>query len=537
MSITLNNARMRIQQLADQNRHLIEEVGSTVWHYAETGRNELNSAFYLGRKLEQLGFTVERGTGGYPTGFIGTFTTGAGPVLGLLCEYDALPGLSSTREGENGHGCGHNLFAAGAVGTAAVIKQFLEEQGISATVKVFGTPSEENYASKPFYAKQGLFSGVDCFMGFHPLEFNGVLYSRHNAIASSNYRFYGKAAHAGAEPELGVSALDAVEIMNVAVNYLREHVTPDVRIHYIITNGGRAANIVPDFASSSYIIRAQEFKNLQAVNSRVNIIAEAAAMATGCRVEVEMVEAFANTVLNRPLAELAQQNIEALGAPPFDDDDDENVRRLGLKRGLSREIRPLPDTQGVFTASTDEGDVSWVAPWIRICMATLAEDTPGHSIELTAQANAPAAYKGVLQTVKVCASTLAGILIDPCQLDKMKEYHRRATQGKQPPVIGDVFPDPLRFPEAVGVKLSHNSVIEVNPELTVLLQDSLGAVVSAYVDGEILGQATLAALEGVTSLPLVRPLQKGEIVTLRYKPPGADREWLLGYLHKNIIKH
>ena len=417
-------------RLVEKNSDLIKEVGSRIWHFAELSREEYQSAHYLASLLTQLGFKVEKGVVGYPTSFIGEYKKGEdGPVIGLLCEYDALPGLSSEEPGKNGHGCGHNLFAAGAIGTAQVIKEIIEKYSINAKIKVFGTPSEESYGSKPFFVKQGLFDDVDFFMGFHPLEYNGVLYSRHNAIISKKYRFYGKASHAGAEPELGISALDAVEIMNVAVNFLREHVTQDVRIHYIITHGGLAANVVPDFAETHYIIRAQEFDNLNLVSQRIDNIAKGASLSTGCKEEIETIEAFANTVLNRPYVELAYNNMCEIGPPDFTTEDQQSVSQFGNGQGLSTKINELLPYQGAWGASTDEGDVSWMGPWIRICMACYADGTPGHSIEVTKQSNMPSAYKGVLQTVKVCTATIVDLLTKPDELKKMKAYYQNAIKG------------------------------------------------------------------------------------------------------------
>jgi aminobenzoyl-glutamate utilization protein B len=522
--------KQSILALADGYGELVADVATTIWEYAEIGRHELRSARYLADILEAQGFSVQRGVGGYPTGFIAEYATGPGPTFGLLCEYDALPGLSTTVPGGAGHGCGHNLFAAGAIGTALVLRDFAAAEGLGLKIKVFGTPSEEGYSSKPFYARQGLFAGVDCFMGFHPLEFNGVLYARHNAILSCNYRFHGIASHAGAEPELGASALDAVELMNVAANYLREHVTQDVRIHYIITDGGKAANVVPDFASSHYMVRAQEFENLARVHERLNTIARAAAMATGCTAEIEPVEGFANTVLNRPLAELAQANLQWLGPPPFDAADDQRVRQLGLTGALSRTIRPLPEQPGAYTASTDEGDVSWLGPWIRICMATLAEGTPGHSPAVTHQARLPAAFKGMVQTVKVCACTLADLLLLPESLARVQDYHRDAVAGRQMPVFGNVWPDPLRFPEAPGVRPCGDSSIEVVPQETILLAGTsgqAGTVIRVYAVEGLIGQANLAGAGLPLTIPLQRRLVPGDILALAYqragdKKPGRD---------------
>jgi len=523
--------KAKIRDLSESYYDLIYEVGSTIWEYAELSRQEYKSSAFLTQLLEEKHFEVVRGVGGYPTSFVGTFKQGeGGPVIGLLCEYDALPKLFDEMGIQNGHGCGHNLFAAGAIGTAAVLKEFIQSENISATIKVFGTPSEEEHGSKPYFVKQGIFDGVDCFMGFHPLEFNGVLYSQHNAISSRDYHFYGKSAHAGAEPELGVSALDAVEIMNVAVNYLREHVTSDVRIHYIITNGGERANIVPAYASSNYAIRAQELETLEKVIERIDTIAKGVAMAVGCRVEIGEGETFANTILNRPLAEIGYANMIAMGGPKFTEIEQSIVKNMGFKSGLLEDIQPLKSEQGVYTASTDEGDVSWQGPWIRICMTCLADGTPGHSHFVTKQANLSSAYKGTLQTVKVCSGTLVDLLTNPDEMKRVKEDYQRRMIGKVYKRDKRITPSYDIFPDMPGAVCVDSDKIKFIIDELIILPNYRSKIIRIYLEHKLLGFVDLAEVGSEVVVLLDQKVKKGEVLVVKYCERVEREETLLGYI-------
>ncbi|MDP3387589.1 MAG: amidohydrolase, partial [Eubacteriales bacterium] len=457
-----------------------------------------------------------------------------GPTIGLLCEYDALPGLWDETNIQNGHGCGHNLFAAGAIGTAAILREFIDAENIPATIKIFGTPSEEEYGSKPYFAKQGFFDGVDFFMGFHPLEFNGILYSQHNACTMRDYKFYGKSAHAAAEPELGVSALDAVEVMNVSANYLREHVTSDVRIHYIITNGGSRANIVPAFASSRYGIRAQELDNLKKVTNQIDTIARGIAMAFGCSVEIDEIETYANTILNRPLAELAYANMQYIGPPRFTAEEQYEVKALGLECGLSEDLEPLREHPGVYAASTDEGDVSWQGPWIRICMSCLAKNTPGHSFYVTKQANMASAYRGMLQTVKVCVATIVDLLTNPSAIEKTKIAYRENMQDRLYDRSKNTNPDPSIFPDMVGAEVIKPNIIRIHGEEAIILPKSESSILYAYINGEKVGNCVIGPTSDKADIVLNNDLKSGDVVILKYYDSKTQQEILLGYIQHGI---
>jgi aminobenzoyl-glutamate utilization protein B len=523
----------KMQRLTDGRQELLKQVSQRVWKLAEVSRHEFESAQFLVNQLKSLGFDVVQGVGGYPTSFIGEWNNGAkGPVVGLLCEYDALPGLSSEEEGKPGHGCGHNLFAGAAITTGDILKAYMEEEGIPGTIKVFGTPSEESYGSKPFLVKQGFFDGVDFFIGFHPLEFNGVLYATHNAMVTKKYRFHGKTSHAGAEPELGISALDAVEIMNVAVNYLREHVTQDARIHYIITHGGDAPNIVPGYAESLYVARAQDLSNLRSITEKIDNCAKGAALATGATCDIEIVESFANTVLNRPYCELGHQYIQYFGAPPYTESDQQSVAEFGKKEGLLTKIESLPETQGAYGASTDEGDVSWVGPWARICMAVLADGTPGHSVEVTQQSNMSFAFKGMLHNVKVWASTLGHLMTVEEDLRRVKDYHQEAMKNRQYDRSFNAIPDPKFFPNSPGFEIIAFDRIQVEVKKNPFLREQQKGQIYFTQKGNRIGEKNLEQQDETISVVLKKEIEEKQPIYIYYQNQTDQQETFLGYLHK-----
>lgn len=518
-------------KLSDKYSGLIQEVGQTVWDFAEVGKFEYKSSNFLVDKLEELGFEVERGVGGFPTGFIGQYTYGTGgPVIGLLCEYDALPGLSSEVSGESGHGCGHNLYAAGAIGSAAVLKELMETKKIPGTIKVFGTPSEEIYASKMFYAKQGLLDGVDVFIGYHASSNNGVPFTENSALSYKRYAFHGVASHAGSSPEKGISALDAQELMNIAVNFLREHVPQDVRLHYIISKGGDAANIVPAYAESYYYIRALSIETVAQVEKRVDDIAKAAAMATGCTAEIEFIDSCANKILNRAGAELAYKNTVLVGPPTFDQKDQTAAKALGYEKGLSTVIEPLPDVPHKSGGSSDEGDVSWHAPLINFSMANYASGTPGHSLDLTKQVNMPAAYKATTQTVKAVACTAVDILTKPEELKKIQDEFAETMKDKEYPLGISKTPNPKEFKNAPGVVTTGSNKLTFTPNDTILLKEEAGTVVNVYLGDEKIGTTTLKDATSKYSITTTKDFKDGDILVIKYQPKDAGNETLLGYI-------
>ena len=526
----MDNSKEYIEQLCQENEELVRDTAHNIWEYAELSLEEYKSSNYLVKTLENNGFHVKRGLIGYPTSFIAIYENGiSGPTFGLLCEYDALPGLGSINGNKNGHGCGHNLFAAGAVGTAVSMRKLLKEQNLDGKIIVFGCPAEELYGSKPFFAKQGYFDGLTCILGFHPLEFNGVLFAQHNAIVEKRYVFHGKTSHAGAEPELGINALSAVELMHTATNYLREHVKSDIRVSYIIENGGIRPNIIPDIASTLYDIRGQNQENLQSVVNRIDRIAEGIAYGWGCSVEKEEMIAFANTIVNKTLAKLAYQNLLIFGGPRITEEDRIFIDSLGENLQLREDILPLPDTVGSYSASTDEGDASWCAPWIRVCTTCIAEGTPGHSFAVTAQADSPVGIKGTMQTIKICCATLYELLINKKLREDMLKEHRQNVSTRNSPSQNNSWPDIKRFPDALGVEKCNNGLI-ISCNENPLLPDKRNLRILVY-DGELFLSEGVVTESNVIYIPFDLTDYFGKTLILKYATKDSEDPVLFGYYH------
>ena len=544
---SLSAEKVLAANLAEDYRPFIEKVGKTVWEFAETGLNEYRSAKFLTDELEKLGFQVERGVAQFPTAFVATFTEGTGgPVIGLLAEYDALPSLSPVTPGGNGHGCGHNLYCAGAVGTAAVLKQVMQQLHIPGTIKVFGTPAEETFDGKAWMGRQGVLKGVDVFFGCHADSSNTVPFGSNLAMDYKIYTFHGKSSHAGAAPEKGISALDAAEIMDVAVNFLREHVPSDVRIHYIIRQGGEAANVVPSLVKTEYFIRAPERALVDEVGTKVDNCARAGALAAGCTVDIELVSALHNKIPNRAGTLLAWENLKLAGAAPFDAKDQEAAKALGFTKGLSTELTAPPEEPSLSHGSSDEGDVSWNAPLLNFSLANYAQGTAGHSLELAKQANMPAAYKGVVQNVKVMAFTALDLLTKPDELKKVKDEFAATMKDRKYDPGSKVMLDLKHFPEPPGVTATAPDTVAFQASETVF-DEVAGTVVNVYANqptGQITGQATsqvtgetkigsltLNGREKSYTIKTQVQFKPGDILVIKYQQKGKP-EILYGYVKK-----
>jgi aminobenzoyl-glutamate utilization protein B len=433
-------------QWIDDNRDSLISAADQVWAYAETLYKEEQSAALLSGMLEEYGFSVERGVAGIPTAFVAEYGSG-GPVIGILGEYDALPGLSQDRvpyrkplqEGGNGHGCGHNLFGVACLAAATSVKQAIESGAVKGTIRFYGCPAEEGGSAKTFMARDGLFNDADLCLTWHPGQFNSVMAENMLATVKALFRFRGKTAHAAMDPYNGRSALDAVELMNVGVNFLREHMLPDARIHYIITNGGGAVNVVPDFAESMYLVRAPLPGQLAELFERVKDVARGAALMTGTQHEVDVRTGTSNLLLNDTLIEVLQQKLEQIPPPHYDDAELEFARevartfpptsaadsltRLGpdgrkaveALQGapLADNVMPLHRTDAVMHASSDVGDVTWVTPTGQIGTVCHAIGTPGHSWQLTAQGGMSIGHKGMLYAGKVLGAAALELLQKP----------------------------------------------------------------------------------------------------------------------------
>jgi aminobenzoyl-glutamate utilization protein B len=406
----------------DANADTLKRVNRAIWTYAETGLAETKSARELTDLLRANGFAIEAGVSGMPTAFVASYGSGL-PIIGILAEYDALPGLSQDAVPERkertgaaaGHGCGHSVFGTASTAAAIAVKTAMESGGAQGTIRLYGTPAEETGIGKTYMLRDGLFKDADVILAWHAADRTASSYNYTKANVSVKFRFTGLAAHASASPHEGRSALDAVELMSSGVNFMREHVKEDARIHYVITNGGGQPNVVPPEAEVWYYIRADKHADVEEYYEWVKEIADGAARMTRTKLAVVQVDADMHEVLpNRTLSEIIQRNLEQVGAPKFTEEEKAFARKtqapLGrpLDRALSETVEPLPDRPFQGVASTDVGDISWFVPVGQLTAATHTFGAPGHSWQIVACTGTTIGEKGMM----VAAKALAGAAID-----------------------------------------------------------------------------------------------------------------------------
>jgi aminobenzoyl-glutamate utilization protein B len=449
----------QVWRLVDGHREEFIGLADRVWEMPELGYQEHRSAGEHVAMLESQGFRVTTGVAGIPTAIVGE-AGDEGPVIAILGEFDALPGLSQEagvaekrpRPGEGaGHACGHNLLGSAAMLAATAVKDWLAAQGIKGRVRYYGCPAEESGAGKLFMVREGAFKDVDIALSWHPAPFCAVNPALSLALVSYDFVFTGRASHAAASPHLGRSALDAVELMNVGVNYMREHMPSDARVHYAtIDPGGIAPNVVQSRAVVRYIVRARELPELNGLVARVQKIAQGAALMTETEVAWKAISGMSNLLGNTPLEQALYDNLMHLGPPEWDEADRKLAReiratlrpddiagahlRFGLAPDMETELcdRIVPlgsNGGGKGIGSTDVGDVSWVVPTAQIRGATYAIGTPGHSWQLTAQGKSGIAHKGMVHAAKVMAATAVDVIRDPALLAKAKADFAARTAG------------------------------------------------------------------------------------------------------------
>lgn len=465
-----------------ENRSRFEEISKHIWAHPETRFEEFESAKYLANALEEEGFKVERNVAGIETAFVGTFGEGA-PYIGFLGEFDALSGLSQQAnqtayeplEGKNiGHGCGHNLLGTGALSSAYAVKAYMEANNLSGTVQFFGCPGEEGGSGKTFMARDGVFDHLDIALTWHPSPANAIMALSSLANYQVYFRFKGISSHAANSPHLGRSALDAVELMNVGVNYLREHVIPEARMHYAVTNtGGYSPNVVQADAEVLYLIRAPKVGQVDEIYKRICKIAEGAALMTETELTIVFDKACSNYLPNRGLeAILYDKLIEAGAGTPSEEEkvyaeqiwhslsegERNNYTELLNSFGytgdgsefegkyLSDTISSYSPSDKAMAGSTDVADVSWVAPTAQCTAATSALGTALHTWQMTTQGISSFAHTGMLRAGEAMALTAVHILDNPEALIPIKEEHERKL-AKTPyvcPIPAGVKPSALK---------------------------------------------------------------------------------------------
>jgi aminobenzoyl-glutamate utilization protein B len=440
------------QELAEQTRQLSMDL----WEYSEIALREERSAELLATYLESEGFVVDRGVAGMPTAFVASWGKGR-PMIGILAEYDALPGVGnaavperSTREDgvTSGQGCGHNLFGAASTTAAVAIKRTMEQEDIPGSVVLFGTPAEETVVGKVFMAREGLFDDMDAVLDWHPSDETKTRNDPGQAMNSFTVEFFGQAAHGAYDPWNGRSALDGVEMLNYGVNMMREHMKPTARIHYVIPEGGDAPNVVPEYAKAWYYVRDLNRESVDGYYQRILKIAEGAALATGTTHEVTLITAVHECLMNRPIQEAIQANLELAGDAGFTAEDQAFGKRLQRfleieEAGFVGEVQPLEDEIEPATGgSTDVCEVSYIVPQAGFSIATAAKSVPWHSWATTACHGTEAGVRGAQAAARVLALTGIDLMTDPELLAAAKQDFQERTGGQpyQSPIPADLEP-------------------------------------------------------------------------------------------------
>lgn len=433
-------------------------VATEIWGLAELGYQEEESSALLQSQLREAGFEVETGVAGIPTAFIGSWGTD-GPVIGILAEFDALPGVSQDsvpfrrprEEVTSGHACGHHLFGTASVAAAIAVKEWLESSGTAGTVRLYGTPAEEGGAGKVYMARAGLFDDVDGVLHWHPGDENSAGAQTSLANKSAKFRFRGAASHAAGAPDRGRSALDGVEAMNDMVNMMREHVPDETRIHYVITSGGEAPNVVPEFAEVFYYVRNRRAPVANELFERVVNAAEGAALGTGTEVEYEVIHGIYDLVPNETLSRFMDANLRRVGGVEYTEEELAFAERL--RETLPGELPPLASASEIQpfgidegSASTDVGDVSWLVPTAGLGTATWVPGTSAHTWQAVAAGGTGIGMKGMMNAARILARTATDLYRQPDVLVEARREleERRGTDFVYQPLLGDRDP-PLDY--------------------------------------------------------------------------------------------
>ena len=473
----MNGQKQAALAAIEEKKQLVAGVADQIWEYAELSLQEVQSAALYVWVLRQEGFTVEEGICGIPTAFSASFGTGR-PVIGILAEYDARSGLSQQggcpvrREltpGGTGHGCGHHLLGAGALAAALGVKHYLQQTGHPGTVVLYGCPGEEGGAAKAFMAREKLWYGLDAALTWHPDDCNEVATGSSNACIQVQYTFRGVAAHAAGDPEKGRSALDAVSLMNLGVQFLREHMEPQARIHYAVTDtGGCSPNVVQARASVLYMVRSDRVKKALELQARVDKIAEGAALMTETSCRRKFIDGLAETIPNHALEALLYRNFSEVGVPVYTGEEQAFAAALaatyeaeGYLPGVGRQdagyaaavkamkpagamndvLLPLYQGEAFSPGSTDVGDVSWQCPTAQLHVAAWPNGCPGHSWQNVSCGKTSIGHKAALCAGKVLCAAAVDLLEQPELLQAAhREHEERTADGYTCPIPPDAVP-------------------------------------------------------------------------------------------------
>ncbi len=441
----------------DQRSGEYTDISRQIWGFAELGFQESRSADLLEKHLKEAGFALDTGVAEMPTAFVASYGKGK-PVIGILAEFDALPGLSQDSvpyrkpiiDGGSGHGCGHNLFGSASVAAAVAIRDWLEKSGLTGTIRLFGTPAEEGGGAKVYMARAGLFNDVDVMLHWHPSDANKADAESSLAIKSAIFKFYGKSAHAASAPQFGRSALDGAEAFNFMINLMREHVPQETRMHYVIKKGGLAANVVPDYAEVELMVRHPDAQEVRQIWKRIEDAAEGAAKGTGTRVENEVITGLYNLLPNETLSRAMYANLLKVGGVKFTPEDIKFAKEIQstfeyTPPPISKAAEIEPYRSSSFPASTDVGDVSWMVPTAGLGTATWVPGTSAHSWQAVAANGMGIGHKAMIVAAKTLALSGIDLLYNPALLQQAKkEWELKKGINPYESLLGDRKP-PLDF--------------------------------------------------------------------------------------------
>ena len=458
---SIANEKKAVIQSLEAKKQQYVDVATNIWNLAELGYKEGKSANLLQSMLKEEGFTIETGVAGIPTAFTATFGSGS-PVIGVLGEYDALPGFSQDAVpfkkelagNTNGHACGHHLFGSASAAASIAVKNWLKTTERKGTIRFYGTPAEEGGAGKVYMVRAGLFQDVDAVIHWHPGDDNNANPISSLSNKSAKFRFRGVASHAAASPERGRSALDAVEALNYMVNMMREHIPEKSRVHYVITRGGEAPNVVPAFAEVYYYIRHPEMDVVKDLFNRVTKAAEGAALGTGTTMDYEVIHGVYNLLPNQILSTNLYENLKTVGGVNYDKTEEDfalkifpSLNRKDVNISDAALVKPYADQSDEAFGSTDVGDISWLVPTAGISSATWVPGTAAHSWQAVAAGGMSIGHKGMMVAAKTMALTIMDCLVSPEMLKnaKLELLKRRGgDQFKYEALLGDRNP-PLDY--------------------------------------------------------------------------------------------
>jgi len=458
LSIEIGIASDDVIQFLDSKSDEYATMSNTIWSLAELGYQEEKTSQLMQSHLKEENFSVNDGVAEMPTAFIASYGSGK-PIIAILAEMDALPGLSQDakperriiREQMPGHACGHNLFGTGSIAASVAVKNWLTETGTTGTIRLYGTPAEEGGSGKVYMVRAGFFHDVDIVLHWHPSDKNDASPSSSLANKSAKFRFYGIAAHAAGAPEKGRSALDAVESMNFMVNLMREHLPETARIHYIITDGGTAPNIVPEKAEVYYYVRHPDVDELERIWARVIKVAKAAAIGTETTLEYEVIHANRPLLPNLPLANLVLEKLSQVGGVYYNEEETIFAKSLWAtldnpNRELGSEKNIQPFEEKIGRGSTDVGGISWVVPTVGFRTATWVPGTPGHSWQAVACGGMSIGHKGMMNAAKTLALSCIHVFQNPAIVEEAWEtiQEQRGPKFDYYPLLGDRDP-PLNY--------------------------------------------------------------------------------------------